>query len=45
MQVDSAGVTPNVDLFRPADGKLPGHWMQWEAPDRVNALLVDFLAD
>jgi pimeloyl-ACP methyl ester carboxylesterase len=22
----------------------PGHWMQWEAPDRVNALLLDFLA-
>ena len=21
----------------------PGHWMQWEAPDAVNALLVDFL--
>jgi pimeloyl-ACP methyl ester carboxylesterase len=21
----------------------PGHWMQWEAPDRVNALLLDFL--
>jgi pimeloyl-ACP methyl ester carboxylesterase len=23
----------------------PGHWMQWEAPDRINALLLDFLAD
>jgi pimeloyl-ACP methyl ester carboxylesterase len=22
----------------------PGHWMQWEAPDRINALLIDFLA-
>jgi pimeloyl-ACP methyl ester carboxylesterase len=21
----------------------PGHWMQWEAPDQVNALLLDFL--
>jgi pimeloyl-ACP methyl ester carboxylesterase len=21
----------------------PGHWMQWEAPDAVNALLTDFL--
>jgi pimeloyl-ACP methyl ester carboxylesterase len=21
----------------------PGHWMQWEAPDKVNALLLDFL--
>jgi pimeloyl-ACP methyl ester carboxylesterase len=21
----------------------PGHWMQWEAPDAVNALLLDFL--
>jgi pimeloyl-ACP methyl ester carboxylesterase len=21
----------------------PGHWMQWEAPDRVNALILDFL--
>ena len=22
----------------------PGHWMQWEAPDAVNELLLDFLA-
>jgi pimeloyl-ACP methyl ester carboxylesterase len=22
----------------------PGHWMQLEAPDEVNRLLVDFLA-
>lgn len=22
----------------------PGHWMQWEAPDTVNTLLLDFLA-
>ena len=22
----------------------PGHWMQWEAPGRVNTLLLDFLA-
>ncbi len=21
----------------------PGHWMQWEAPDKVSALLIDFL--
>jgi pimeloyl-ACP methyl ester carboxylesterase len=21
----------------------PGHWMQLEAPDRVNALLLDFV--
>jgi pimeloyl-ACP methyl ester carboxylesterase len=21
----------------------PGHWMQWEAPDKVNELLLDFL--
>jgi pimeloyl-ACP methyl ester carboxylesterase len=21
----------------------PGHWMQLEAPDKVNALLLDFL--
>ena len=21
----------------------PGHWMQLEAPDQVNALLLDFL--
>ena len=21
----------------------PGHWMQWESPDEVNRLLVDFL--
>lgn len=23
----------------------PGHWMQWEAPDQVNGLLLDFLTD
>lgn len=23
----------------------PGHWMQWEAPDQVGALLLDFLAE
>lgn len=23
----------------------PGHWMQWEAPDQVNGLLLDFLDD
>ncbi len=22
----------------------PGHWMQWETPERVNTLLLDFLA-
>ncbi|HEX6392153.1 MAG TPA: alpha/beta fold hydrolase [Acidimicrobiales bacterium] len=22
----------------------PGHWLQWEAPDQVNALLLDFLS-
>jgi pimeloyl-ACP methyl ester carboxylesterase len=22
----------------------PGHWMQWEAPDQVNTLLLDFFA-
>lgn len=22
----------------------PGHWMQWEAPEKVNELLLDFLA-
>jgi pimeloyl-ACP methyl ester carboxylesterase len=21
----------------------PGHWLQWEAPDEVNGLLLDFL--
>jgi len=21
----------------------PGHWLQWEAPDTVNELLLDFL--
>jgi pimeloyl-ACP methyl ester carboxylesterase len=29
--------------FERLDGA--GHWMQWEAPDQVNALLLDFLGD
>jgi pimeloyl-ACP methyl ester carboxylesterase len=31
----------NTWRYERIDG--PGHWMQWESPDRVNALLVDFL--
>jgi pimeloyl-ACP methyl ester carboxylesterase len=37
----SAAYCGNVWRYERVDG--PGHWMQWEAPDRVNALLVDFL--
>jgi pimeloyl-ACP methyl ester carboxylesterase len=32
-----------VNLFRYERLEGPGHWMQLEAPDRVNALLLDFL--
>ena len=31
----------NTWRYERIDG--PGHWMQWEAPDKVNALLLDFL--
>jgi pimeloyl-ACP methyl ester carboxylesterase len=29
--------------FRYEQVEGPGHWMQWEAPDKVTALLLDFL--
>ena len=38
---DSAKYCGNGFRYERLDG--PGHWMQWEAPDRVNALLLDFL--
>jgi pimeloyl-ACP methyl ester carboxylesterase len=38
---NSAGQCSGGFRYERIDG--PGHWMQLEAPDRVNALLVDFL--
>jgi pimeloyl-ACP methyl ester carboxylesterase len=32
-----------TDTFRYERIDGPGHWMQWEAPERVTALLTDFL--
>jgi len=37
----SARFCANGFRYERVDG--PDHWLQWEAPDRVNALLVDFL--
>ena len=37
----SAAYCANTWRYERIDGA--GHWMQWEAPDAVNALLVDFL--
>jgi pimeloyl-ACP methyl ester carboxylesterase len=37
----SAKYVSNTFRYERLDG--PGHWMQWEAPDKVNALLLDFL--
>jgi pimeloyl-ACP methyl ester carboxylesterase len=37
----SAAFCTNGFRYERIDG--PGHWMQLEAPDKVNALLVDFL--
>ena len=31
----------NTWRYERIDG--PDHWMQWEAPDKVTALLLDFL--
>jgi pimeloyl-ACP methyl ester carboxylesterase len=31
----------NTWRYERIDG--PDHWMQWEAPDKVNELLLDFL--
>jgi pimeloyl-ACP methyl ester carboxylesterase len=38
---DSAASVTGPWRYERLDG--PGHWMQLEAPDRVNALLLDFL--
>jgi pimeloyl-ACP methyl ester carboxylesterase len=38
---DSGKYVSNTFRYERIDG--PGHWMQWEAPDKVNALLLDFL--
>lgn len=39
--IDSAKMCANTYRYERIDG--PSHWMQWEAPDRVNGLLLDFL--
>jgi pimeloyl-ACP methyl ester carboxylesterase len=39
--MDSAKFVSNTFRYERIEG--PGHWMQWEAPDKVNALLLDFL--
>jgi len=38
---DSAKFCANGFRYERLDG--PGHWMQWEAPEPVNTLLLDFL--
>ena len=38
---DSSKYCANTWRYERIDG--PDHWMQWEAPDQVNRLLVDFL--
>ena len=38
---DSAENVAGSWRYERLDG--PGHWMQLEAPDKVNALLLDFL--
>jgi pimeloyl-ACP methyl ester carboxylesterase len=38
---DSAKYVASTFRYERIDG--PDHWMQWEAPDAVNALLLDFL--
>lgn len=37
----SAAYCANTWRYERVEG--PGHWLQWEAPDRVNELLIDFL--
>ena len=37
----SSEFVKNTFRYERLDG--PGHWMQWEAPERVSALLLDFL--
>jgi pimeloyl-ACP methyl ester carboxylesterase len=39
---DSAANVTGPWRYERLDG--PGHWMQLEAPDQLNALLLDFLA-
>jgi pimeloyl-ACP methyl ester carboxylesterase len=39
--VDSAKFCANTWRYERIDG--PDHWMQWEAPEKVNELLLDFL--
>jgi pimeloyl-ACP methyl ester carboxylesterase len=39
----SAALVSGSWRYERIDG--PGHWMQWEAPDQVNALLLDFFAN
>ena len=38
---DSANFCAGSWRYERIDG--PDHWVQWEAPDTVNALLLDFL--
>ena len=38
---DSANFVASTFRYERIDGH--DHWMQWEAPDKVNALLLDFL--
>jgi pimeloyl-ACP methyl ester carboxylesterase len=37
----SAKYCANSFRYERIDG--PDHWMQWEAPEKVNELLLDFL--
>jgi pimeloyl-ACP methyl ester carboxylesterase len=37
----SAKFCPTSFRYERLEG--PGHWMQWEAPEKVNPLLLDFL--
>ena len=39
--VGSAKFVANTFRYERVDG--PGHWMQWEAPEKVIPLLLDFL--
>jgi pimeloyl-ACP methyl ester carboxylesterase len=38
---DSGKFCANTFRYERLEG--PGHWMQWESPQPVNALLLDFL--
>jgi len=39
--VNSSKYCANGWRYERLDG--PDHWMQWEAPEKVNRLLLDFL--